>query len=99
MQKKYLSHFRTLLGECNNLATLLQLVEKGEIENNKLCIFWKDIEEAEMKTEIMSLIDMGVAMSDDEKKRVQLEVEFASWLLDYTSKTSDRISFADMYIG
>ena len=42
---------------------------------------------------------MGVAMSDDEKKRVQLEVEFASWLLDYTSKTSDRISFADMYIG
>ena len=94
-----LSHFRTLLGECNNLATLLQLVEKGEIENNKLCIVWKDLEEAEMTTEIMSLIDMGVAMSDDEKKRVQLEVEFASWLLDYTSKTSDRISFADMYIG
>lgn len=94
-----LSHFRTLLGECNNLATLLQLVEKGEIENNKLCISWKDIEEAEMKMEIMSLIDIGVAAFDNEKKKIQLEVEFASWLLDYTSKTSDRISFADMYIG
>lgn len=94
-----LSHFRTLIGECNNLATLLQLVEKGEFEDNKLCISWKDIEEAEMKTEIMSLIDIGIAVFDNEKKRIQLEVGFASWLLDYTSKTSDRISFADMYIG
>ena len=74
-------------------------MEKGEFEDNKLCISWKDIEEAEMKTEIMSLIDIGIAVFDNEKKRIQLEVGFASWLLDYTSKTSDRISFADMYIG
>lgn len=93
-----LSHFRTLLGECNNLATLLQLVEKGDFKGNNLCISWKDIEDAEMKTEILSLIDVGVAASDTDET-VHLKPEFASWLLDYTSKTSDRISFADMYTG
>lgn len=93
-----LSHFRTLLGECNNLAALLQLIEKGTFTDNMLCISWKDIEDAEMKTEILSLIDVGVATSGADKT-VRLKPQFASWLLDYTSKTSDRISFADMYTG
>lgn len=93
-----LSHFRTLLGECNNLAALLQLIEKGTFTGNMLCISWKDIEDAEMKTEILSLIDVGVATSGADKT-VRLKPQFASWLLDYTSKTSDRISFADMYTG
>lgn len=97
-----LSRFRTLLGESNNLAALLELVEKGEIRQDKLFISKGNTEGSEMNIEMMSLVDVGVARyieTDEENVGYELDVNFASWLLDYISKTSDRVSFGDMYAG
>lgn len=92
-----LSRFRTLLGECNNLATLLELVEEGDIKDNKIEINKKKIKEMDLNIEIMSLLDVGIASCTDEDL-IELDVVFASWLLEYVSNTSDRISFGDLYV-
>lgn len=97
-----LSRFRTLLGESNNLAALLELVERGEIRQDKLFISKREAESIEMNIEMMSLVDVGVARyieGDAPNGGFELDVNFASWLLDHISKTSDRISFGDMYTG
>lgn len=97
-----LSRFRTLLGESNNLAALLELVEKGEIRENKLFISKGEVENTELNIEMMSLVDVGVAQYVDGDARTggfELDVNFASWLLDHISRTSDRISFGDLYTG
>lgn len=97
-----LSRFRTLLGESNNLAALLELVERGEIREDKLFISKREAESIEMNIEMMSLVDVGVARyieGDSANGGFELDVNFASWLLDHISRTSDRISFGDMYTG
>ena len=92
-----LSHFRTLLGESNNLAALIALIEGGEIEDRKVIINKSAITDEEMNIEMMSLVDLGWA--EFKEGKYEIEVNFASWLLDYISTTSDRISFGNMYVG
>lgn len=95
-----LSRFRTLLGECNNLAAMLELVEKGELRNNKLFISKQNVENGEMYIEMMSLVDIGIAEyveNELAEAGYELDVYFASWLLDYISKTSDQVSFGELY--
>lgn len=101
-----LSRFRTLLGESNNLAALLSLVETGKIRQDKLFISISEAENNELNIEMMSLVDIGIAkyvnISNDEtnteESGFELDASFASWLLEYISNTSDRISFGDMYL-
>lgn len=97
-----LSHFRTLLGESNNLAALIKLVEEyGEIKEDKLFIRENEVKEEELNLEMMSLVDMGLAEYVDRgnDKGYKINVSFSSWLLDYISKTSDRVSFGNLFEG
>lgn len=90
-----LSHFRTLLGECNNMAALIELIEESKVENNKIVIEESQVKEEELHIEMMCLCDLGVAQLEKQKYVIGLEI--ASWLLEYISNTSDRISLANMY--
>lgn len=93
-----LSRFRTLLGECNNLAALLQLVEQGKIKGNKLFISQEAVNKSELNIEMVSLLDVGISTYKEyNEEGFELDVSFASWLLEYISNTSDRISFGDLY--
>lgn len=95
-----LSRFRTLLGESNNLAALLTIVEKGTINNGKLFISADSVSTNELNIEMMSLVDIGIATPIEKEPGefgFELDATFASWLLEYISNTSDRISFGDMY--
>lgn len=97
-----LSRFRTLLGESNNLAALLEAVEKGDIQEDMLVINKEEIDDNELNIEMMSLMDVGLAHykeDPDGKGSFELSVSFASWLLEYISNTSDRVSFGDLYTG
>lgn len=91
-----------MLGECNNLAALIELVEEyGEIRGNKLFIRQEDVKEEELNLEMMSLVDMELAeyVDANNNKGYELDVSFSSWLLDYISKTSDRVSFGGLFEG
>lgn len=90
-----LSRFRTMLGESDNLRQLISLIEDCKFDNKQLCIEFKELDKYQLKTEIFSLIDLGIAKSDG--KKVYIEPEFASWLLACVGNTSDRISFVNMY--
>ncbi len=94
-----LSRFRTLLGESNNLAAIIELVEKGKINQDKLFISENDVEDNELNIEMMSLVDLEMAKCTElnGEKGYELEVNFASWLLEHISNTSDRMSFCDLY--
>lgn len=99
-----LSRFRTLLGESNNLAALLDLVETGTMRGDKLVIKATNSDSNALNIEMMSLVDIGIAkcVTDTEDASAapdefELDTSFASWLLEYISNTSDRISFGDMY--
>lgn len=97
-----LSHFRTLLGESNNLAALIGLVEEyGEIRKDKLFIRENGVKEEELNLEMMSLVDMKLAeyVDANDDKGYILNVSLSSWLLDYISKTSDRVSFGNLFEG
>lgn len=89
-----LSHFRTLLGESDNLAAMIDLIERGEINNGKLIISKQKVKDNDMNMEMMSLCDLKIAKLNNEN--YEMELKFASWLLDFVSNTSDRISFKDM---
>lgn len=90
-----LSHFRTLLGECDNLRDLIMLVEECDYKNNMLSIPAKKVKDRQLCTEIYSLCDLGIIKKTSDT--FYIEPEFASWLLEQVSETSDRVSFVNMY--
>lgn len=90
-----LSHFRTLIGESNNLMTLLDVLEESNIINDKIYIEKRTIIENAFMVEMMSLCDMGIAQV--EKDSIILDIQTASWLLEYVGNTSDRLSFSNLY--
>lgn len=102
-----LSHFRTLLGESNNLAAVIEMFEGGEpTSDGRVFIKEEAVREGELMTEMISLIDLKLAVYTEEKSLnangnsnngYYLNADFASWLMEYISNTSDRISFTDLY--
>lgn len=92
-----LSHFRTMLGECDNLKQLIALVEDCEFEDGYICTNFNKLQDVQLKTEIFSLIDIGIVKISDDGKKVLIKPQFASWLLACVEETSDRISFVNMY--
>lgn len=91
-----LSHFRTLLGESDNLAAMIELFEAGTYRNGKFVISQAEVNDAELNLEMMSLTDIGLAKHNSSGS-YEVEQQVASWILDYVGKTSDRISFGNTY--
>lgn len=95
-----LSGFRVLLGESSNLNTLLNLIEEAEIKNGKIYISAEKVKDYDFTIEMMSLADVGMVQcirDANMEDKFKLEPFFSSWLLEYISNTSDRISFVDWY--
>ena len=90
-----LTHFRTLLGESENLATFLEAVEISGINQQKILITYDSVKDNELKTELISLSDIGTAIPTE--KGFEIDFKFASWLLEHVSNTSDRLSFSTIF--
>lgn len=90
-----LSHFRTLLGECDNLRDLIALIESCTYKNGSLTISENDVQDRQLCTEIYSLCDLGIIKKINDT--FYIDPELASWLLEQVSETSDRVSFVNMY--
>lgn len=90
-----LTHFRTIIGESNNLVTFFEVLEESEIKNNKIYIEQNVVKDNALLVEMMSLCDMGIAQFQGGS--FILDTQMASWLLEYVGKTSDRLSFANIY--
>jgi len=52
-----LPHFRTLLGESDNLAAMMELYEAGTYRNGKFVISQAEVNNAELNLEMMRLTD------------------------------------------
>lgn len=92
-----LSHFKILLGESNNMAALIELIEDADIQNGEIRLQQSDVKDEQVQMELMCLCDLGIARMDKENNNYIVGVELASWLLGYVSDTSDRISLESMY--
>lgn len=97
--QKDLSGFRILLGESSNLGNLLDLIEKGTVRDGTLYIPMQNIQDSDFTVEMMSLVDIGLAVCQKGNNGEELKLDdmFCSWLLEYISNTSDRISFGDLF--
>lgn len=93
-----LSGFRTMLGEPDNLRRMIVAVEKSECADGEFLIDLNSDNGKEVRLELMSLVDAGVATIRPDGK-VAIPPAMASWLLDRVKHVSDRVSLGDTLEG
>lgn len=91
-----LGGFRTLLGEPGNIRRMIVAMETAELENGCFVINLDQDSGKNVRLELMSLVDCGIAETVMGENKVKVPPAVATWLLETVKNVSDRVSLNDI---